>query len=199
MSNSLRVNASGPRLLTAMPWVSGIRYDGTAFFGGTLTTQAIVANTLYAVPCVAIHPSLAFGAPISLDRIGIEVTTAGAAGKKARLGLARMGSDGKPGVLIVDGGEVAVDAIAGVEATIAATVLCGVPFFRLLVSDGTPTLRAESSVGARSGLNAITDSSIRYGWSSALTYTAGVTTLPDPFPSSPTQSGIVSRVFLRAA
>lgn len=185
--------------VVGIPWVSGVRYDGTAFFGGNRSTQAIVANTLYAMPCIAIHPSLRYGVPISLDRIGLDVTTGAAAGKKARVGLARMGADGKPGALIVDAGELAVDGIAGVEATISVTVFSGVPFFRLLVSDGTPTLRNENAVGFRSGLNALVDTSGRFGYSVALTYTAGSTVLPDPAAQSWAQIGLTPSIILRVA
>lgn len=185
--------------IVGIPWVSGVRYDGTSFFGGSISTSAISANMLYAYPMLAIHQSGRYGVPITLDRIGIDVTTPATAGKVARLGLARMGIDGLPGEIIVDAGEVAVDADAAVEATISAVVYSGVPFWRLLVSDGTPTLRSETTIGGRVGMNAARDTSPRPSYQSALTYTAGVTTLPDPFPSSPTQSGNAIRVFVRSA
>lgn len=184
--------------IPGMPWIAGIRYEGTAFFGGSPTTQAIAANTLYAFPIIPVALSRSYGASIAVDRIGIEVTTA-ASGKVARLGLHAMGANGKPGALLVDAGEVSVASIAGVEAVIDELLQCGVPVFRTLISDGTPTLRAEAGVGVKAGKSAAADGNLRFSWSSSLAYTAGVTTLPDPFPSSPTQQTIVSSIFLRAA
>lgn len=182
-------------MVSDIPCVSGIRYDSTKVIGGQYSTAGLGADTLYAVPMILVAPSRVYGAPIALDRIGIEVTTNAASTKLARLGLANYGTDGKPGALIVDGGEVLVDAIAGVENTIAATVYSGVPFFALVVSNSTPTLRGYSVVGNRAGLTSLTDTTQRLGWQRAFPYAA----LPDPFGGTPTQSSTMPRIIVRVA
>ena len=76
---------------------------------GTLT---MVANRLYARPLVVVRD-------ITIDRLAIEVTSAGAAGTKARLGIYNVGTNLYPGTLILDAGEVAVDATGIKAATIS--------------------------------------------------------------------------------
>jgi hypothetical protein len=184
-------------VVPGVPWITGNYYDGTTFFGGNMSTQAQVANLLIAVPIIPVSLGRKYGDAVSVDRIGIEVTTAGAAGKKARLGMYTMGADGKPGALLVDAGEVAIDAIAGVEKTISQTLRCGDIYFRVYISDGTPTVRTENAGGVKVGSSTLASASTFYAWTSSLTYTAGTTTLPDPFPASPSQSGLIPRILLR--
>lgn len=59
---------------------------------------------------------------ITIDRLAVEVTTAGEAGSVFRLG-AYGDSSGYPGALLVDGGTVAGDTTGAKEVTITALVL----------------------------------------------------------------------------
>ncbi len=180
------------QLIPGPPSPAGGRYDSTFWFGGQTGTIVLSANALFAVEMILVHPTRVAGAPISLDRIGIEVTAAATTGSKARVGLHQMGSDGKPGALIVDGGEVAIDAIAGVENTISATVYSGVPFFATLETNATTTVRGYATMGNRAGLSSLTDINNRLGWTRSFAYAA----LPDPF-GTPSLSAFMPRVIVR--
>ena len=66
---------------------------------GTTTTQNIAADTIYAVPLIVPRDT-------TFDRIAVEVTTAAAAGKDARLGIYTDDGAGYPGSPVLDAGTV---------------------------------------------------------------------------------------------
>ena len=96
-------------------------------------TLAMVADTLYLTPFFVARA-------MTIDRLAIQVTTAGAAGKIARLGIYKNSTNIYPGDLVIDAGTVAVDAIAVVAATINQVLTKGL-YFMAAVSDGTPEVR----------------------------------------------------------
>lgn len=101
-------------ILGADEWISGQYYDFTARWQGASTgAVACTADNLYTTP-------LWVPKTRSIDRIGINITTQASAGNKARLGIYRkaVGSP-LPGALLLDAGEVAVDAATAVAATVA--------------------------------------------------------------------------------
>jgi hypothetical protein len=102
-----------------------------------LYSNAIVANAIYAVPFYS-------GRGGALDRIALEVAVAAAAGKRARLGIYDYTSDVNiyPNNLVVDAGEVAVDAVAVVEAVINQPLAPDSMYWFVVTSDGTPSTRA---------------------------------------------------------
>jgi len=90
-------------------------------------SQALAANTLYAVPF-----------PISrrttFTKIGVRVTTAEVA-KNARLGIYKM-ANGVPSTLVLDAGTVSVAATGAVEITISQVLEAGV-YALAIVTDAT--------------------------------------------------------------
>jgi hypothetical protein len=100
----------------------------------TGTTISVVANRHYAHPFIV-------GKQTTWDTIGVEVTTAGAGGSLARLGIYEAQSDGTPGALVLDAGTVLVDATGDREISITQELSAGF-YFLTFVSDGTPVIRA---------------------------------------------------------
>lgn len=122
--------------LVSIPPVGSYLYPWSGQLGtGTL---AVNANRLYAA-------LFATGVPISIDRVGYEVTTGSA-------GFARMGaytydpSTGLPSTLISDCGVGITDNIAVVEITPTTFVVPAGLFFLAIVFSVTPTVRRMSAV-----------------------------------------------------
>ena len=160
----------------------------TPFWVGTVATgnAALVANQLYAT-------ALLIPRDMTLDRICFEVTTAGAGGTKARLGIYNDGTDLYPGALLVDAGEVAVDT-TGLKTIIISQALTKGIYWLAVVTDGTPKTYYETEVP-----NILGDSTSLYrtraGWRVAHTYAA----LPDPFTAGGAVENYVWRLGFRVA
>lgn len=163
--------------LPTLPAVTGTYYTTTAYGTATTANAALVANRLHATPFF-VRKTMTF------DRIGISVTTGTGVGTdRARLGIYR-DNNGVPGTRVLDAGEVDVSAIANVEITISQQLTPGW-YWVTIVSNAAPTIKMMTATG-----NAILPI---MGWNSlgmsnkvsylytALAYTPGVTTLPDPF------------------
>jgi hypothetical protein len=86
-------------------WVPGRWYPPT--FSGTLSTGAIGATTMYAVPIFVPNPE-----GVVATSIGIEVTLAGTSGHVMRLSIYDHDPVGQPGGLILDAGTVGVDPVS---------------------------------------------------------------------------------------
>jgi hypothetical protein len=173
--------------LIHLPHVSG-RYYGCPLTANPYPTRTLtlVAATMYAMPFLV-------GATHSYDRISIHVTTAGAAGKLAQLGI-YADSGGVPGALILDAGNVSVASTGGKEININQSLARGW-YWLACLSDGTPILRSYQG-------------SYLFGW---LGHTTGVDTtyyggmtvaqafgaLPDPFTGGAVLAS-VPRILLRA-
>ena len=169
------------------PHISG-RYYGSSFMVGAFSARVItlVVDTLYAMPFLT-DETRAF------DRISIQVTTAGAAGKLARLGI-YSDSGGLPGALVLDAGTVSVASTGGKEININQTLTPGW-YWLVCLSDGTPILRSYE-VGTQLGwlgFNTGTDVTYHGGMTVAQAYGA----LPDPFTPG-AALGAVHRGMLRA-
>ncbi len=108
------------------------RYAVPGWFIHQVKDVLIAAGVVYYIP-------VTFPRDVTVDRLGIEVEVAGDAGALARLGIYDFKPNGAPGDLIVDGGTVAVDAVAEVEVSISQHLDKGIYFFAL-VSDGGPQL-----------------------------------------------------------
>jgi hypothetical protein len=90
---------------------------GAIAVGSATSTASAGANNL-----LRFHPVVVTNA-VTLDRIGMEVTTNGESGSKLRLGIyADDGSGWNPGALLVDAGQVAGDSTGFKEATISLAV-----------------------------------------------------------------------------
>jgi hypothetical protein len=140
--------------------------------GANLTTGAIAANTLYAMPLIL---------PIALriDRIAINVTTAGTG--SARLGIYK-DKLGYPKKLKYDAGEVDISTTGAKKITGNQKLDPGF-YWMVVVSNGTPTIRCFTKDGLQNllGWSSTLPNNPNYGLSVAFTYAA----LPDQFPASP--------------
>lgn len=134
-------NAVGTSPLEAW-YIAGVN-NGSA---GTAT--ATTANTLRAFPFLA--PARG---GCTVDRLGISVTAAGAAGTTCRLGIyaATSATNIYPGALVIDAGTVSTAAIAVVSATISQALTPGRLYYAVCLFSGTPTVRS-FIVGASNGL-----------------------------------------------
>jgi len=159
-----------------MPWWT----DG----GGTV---GLPANWLHGFPMLVTRA-------ITIDRLAIEVTIAGAGGTKARLGIYNNGANLYPGTLVIDGGEVAVDGIAVVAATIAQSLNPGI-YCLAIVTDGTPTVRFHGLSMSPIGANPATLTTIYGRWRVAQAYGA----LPDPFTAGAVVGTSDACIFIREA
>ena len=153
----------------------GTRYFSSNFFAGGISAISLTTNYLFLIP---------FFTPvsISIDRIAINVTVAGAAGKKARLGIYE--DDGKvyPRKLLLDAGEVFVDTTGLKEITINETLRGGKLYWLAIVTDGAPTLRIASYASCLSIFFGL-DSTLGTSWSLLYWKSFTYAVLPDPFPS----------------
>ncbi len=122
-----------------MPYITQSILIGQYDFGMPYVSEgtlALTADTIYFI---------AFFIPRTrtYDRIGVELTTNGAAGILVRLGIYNATSAHIPGALVLDAGTVVVDNGAAVLKTITISKqLIPGNYFMAVVSDGTPTLRA---------------------------------------------------------
>jgi len=152
------------------------RFYSTPFIN-TLTTFAVAANTLYAIPILIPYPR-------TYTTIGIEVTTF-AGSTNARLGIYKdkylesgSAEGGYPSELVTDCGVISTGANGAQPISISQALDAGWHWLAI-VSDGTPTLRANSQATAIPylGFTSGTDTNIYIAWSVAFTYGA----LPSPF------------------
>lgn len=107
---------------------------------GTTTTGAPANNSLRLVP---------FYVPqaIALTKIGAEVTTAGEAGSKFRIGIYADDGTGRPGSLALDAGQIAGDSVSVQELTVSVTIGPGWYWFGGAVQSAPttpPTLRVST-------------------------------------------------------
>ena len=120
-------------------WRSGRLYVGARIVSGATVALGLVTDSLRAVP---FHVP----APMSLDALVLEVSTAGSAGSKVRPGIYNVDSSLYPTSLVVDGGDLATDTTGGKTALITATLQPG--YYALAYNCGTspPTLVASKNV-----------------------------------------------------
>ncbi len=78
--------------------------------------------------------------PITIDRMAIEVTSAAAAGKVARVAIYNCGTDLQPTTLVIDSGDLAVDSTGVKTATVNVSLPAGRYLFAIN-SNAAPTLR----------------------------------------------------------
>lgn len=100
---------------TAEPAATGVYVTAPA--QGTSTTLAMALNMAYFIP-------YDFGAGRTISKMGVEVTT-GVATSVMRLGIASMGSNGKPSALLLDAGTVSAASTGEFEITGLSTVIPG--------------------------------------------------------------------------
>lgn len=111
----------------------------TAHRTGSVTSQAVASFRLHYVPFL-----LRIGGVV--NTLSINVGTAAAAGKVARLGLYACNAKGYPGQLAVSTNDFAVDSTGmKINSVVAPTFLPAGWYFAASVSDGTPTIFMHSA------------------------------------------------------
>lgn len=170
--------------------ISGRYYGARQFYGGSATATALVANTFYAAP---------FFTPVNFtaDRITLNVTVAGAAGKLLRLGIYTATPAGLPDALLVDSGALAADTAAPfiASATISQALIAGQLYFLAVVTDGTPTVTTSQPVVGPYGATDAADTGFRLGMTRAFSYAA----LPASWGTPTFYTTLVPHVALRVA
>jgi len=127
-------------------WIAG-RYYSTNVVG-TSSGAASTANRLYLTP-------MYLPTARTVDRIGVNVTTAGATGAVARLGVYNAHPDtGMPTTVLVDGGTVTVAAVGAAQVTVSATlhglvwlaVTSGVATYTAFTASNSPNIIGASAL-----------------------------------------------------
>ena len=137
------------------------------------TNYPAVADDLYARQLIVVRD-------MTVDRIAIHVHTAGAAGKKARLGIYNNGTNLYPGTLLLDAGTVDVDSIGVKAITINQSLPKGI-YWAALITDGTPKIYSDYFLYESIlplGQNPTNFGQQQVTWTIASAYGA----LPGPFP-----------------
>lgn len=163
---------------TKNPWELlkvGNYMQGYPTYDWAVTTSS-TAGRIDAQPFIAVRP-------MTVDRMAVEVTLAGNAGDNARLGIYEDDGTMYPGVLLLDCGEVAVDGVGVVAATISQALSKGVYWLAVLHEAGNAEFRACRPAFNGLGVRDTNFSQPYYGY-----YKTGVAygALPDPFVAGAT-------------
>jgi len=168
---------AGARLITGtIPGLALTQRTGVSVFSNLCTNYAGVNNI--AVDTLRAGMFLVT-ARLNIDRIGTYIAGPGGAGAKVRVGLYSDNGSLYPGALIVDGGELAADAIAEVLAVVDEDLDPGFCWLILNCDDN-----AVDILGPNLSLFLLSSTTHGMGYTVASAYGA----LPDPFPAG----GIVS-------
>lgn len=125
----------------ALPRRTGRYFGPFHGYSSFVDTGALTSGLLYCVPFIATISE-------AVDRIGIAVGTAGAAGTVVRLGIYNVdASTTLPTTLVVDGGTTLIDTAADKIATISATLAPGAYWLCLVHNDSGGTVRFRISSG----------------------------------------------------
>lgn len=174
-----------------IPWIANSWYDQTSSFGGGYGTTTLAANTMYAIPIIPI--AAVRGGRVSLVSIQLRISTAAAAGKKAKLAAYTISSLGAPSTLIAQSAELAIDpgaVPANVsDALFTAEVTDLSPFYLVYWGDGAPIVVSANSPGSRLGMPSGVNASQHACWTVSSTYTAGSSTFPASFPGGAAVTG----------
>ena len=187
------VQTAGKPFLTSPEAPVAPRFAPGLYYGpeGARSVVTTTAGTLTAVP---------FWVPVAqaFDRIGTEVTVAGAASSVVRLGVYADNGSGLPGALLFEAGTVAGDSTGAKEIKISRTLSAGLYWLGLVGQRGTPQVRAVSNniLGGAgvSTLAVATGASPRPGY-----YMAGVSGALPPTWTMSGQTAAPGVVVLRAA
>lgn len=145
------------------------------------SVKTLVADHLYATPYMAARL-------LTVDRIAVEIKTA-AAGKSARLGIYRNGTNMYPGALVLDCGTINCGTTGVKEIVIDQQLSKGL-YWLAIVSDGAPQIEQALVVSKFLGVIGSNYSSYYVGWDVSQAYG----TLPDPFTTGGSLVQNVTRV-----
>ena len=113
---------------------------------GNQTAVAATASRLCYLP-------VEFGAPLTIDRLGVSITTAGA-GSTVRLGIYASAANGYPGALLLDAGTIDSSTTGLKEITMSLAVRAGRYWLAAAAQGGTPPstrIVTNSKMSAMSG------------------------------------------------
>lgn len=164
--------------------------EGRAALSGTgqlmmpgIEGSSLVTNTLSSNVCL--YSPWYLAAPLAIDQLVIEVTTAGAAGKLIRVGLYNAGTDWQPTSRLADGA-VAADGALGTRTLSVSLTLPAGRYLTAVNTDGVPAIR-----GVRGGAQRYLGYATTIGssgfiavWSVAQAYGA----FPDPGTAATTNT-----------
>lgn len=154
-------------------YISGYYYT-PSIGGATLGNAALVANSIYFMP-------IFIAKAITINRIGIVIQGTGVAGNNIRLGLYSNGSNGLPGTLIVDAGNIDCSTGGNKEAVINATLQPGW-YWVAVGTNSAPTVSTFSSLACQTILGKTSFDVTNSGSLRFTTFTYGA--LPSNAPSS---------------
>lgn len=159
--------------------------------GYSVGTQLLASGTMRGVPFIVASAQ-------TVTKIGAEVTVAGNAGSKVRLGIYNDDDTGIPGTLLIDAGVIAGDSATVQEITISQALTPGLYWFALVAQVVTTTAPTVRSAGAAPTVLLPHSSALPGAGAVALGWAAtGVTgALPSPWPS-PSASGASPRLFVK--
>lgn len=115
-----------------------------AILGARISAYGLANGTELACPFVV-------GSTETFDRIGINVTTAGATGSVIRLGIRQVDNDGLPGDLVLDAGTVDATSTGFKEITISQALDPG-GYWLVAVGQGSPATNPQVTAGAPVGV-----------------------------------------------
>lgn len=124
------------------PLISGRLYNFNSFYGGGVATNNTTAARLYGMPFLVPEA-------VTVDRLHCTVMAATAS--NVRMGIYQAGSDGLPGGLVIDGGEVASAGIAERLLTISQALTAG-RYWLACQTDVALAMATHTSTGAVSVL-----------------------------------------------
>jgi len=142
--------------------------------GRNASTVVSVVNTLVAVPFILPRAC-------RIDAIAFEVTTGGAAGSVARVGIYanKANNNLEPGTLILDGGQHDTTGVGMKITTFGSLPMAvGLYWLAMLAGVSAPSVRATPDIPQILGMGSSGLSAISNGWEIGQAYGA----LPTPFP-----------------
>lgn len=178
----------------ALPVPASGQYMFTCSDHAAATSSSLLDNVLRVGPWIVDQP-------VSIDRIGAEVSSAGTSGRKFRIGVYADNGNRYPGALLLDAGQIAGDAVAVAELTANLTLPRGLYWVGGVVQSagGTaPTMRTTGSgwcppvrLPLGSNLPAANAAGIGYQ------QTGVSAALPDTFTTTVAPSTLMPRTFVR--
>ncbi len=184
----------------AAPAALGHLDSGYYYYCGgtnTATTSASSANgTLRLVPWLVPNA-------VTISKIGAEITSAGDAGSKLRIGIYSDTGTGYPGALLLDAGQIAGDSATVQEISISQLLPAGLYWVGAVVQSVVttqPTIRCQNAPGwfngnIRLGTSLPAANLSTYGFAQT-----GVTgALSGPFTSTITFTTIAPRILFKVA
>ena len=153
-------------------------YPPTYYLYSAITTGTLTVDKLYAMP-------FPIARDVSIDRIAVEIITAGAEGAKMRLGIYKDGTNLYPGDLLDDYGTVDVDdtGLKAVTISPAQSLVKGLYWLFFIVDTTSVAIQRTTYAPGFLGSTGSHTNWGRNGWNKAVTHAAPPAELVNPFPA----------------